>query len=36
MNIHKNFLSEKDFKEIEQKIMSAQMPWYFNEGFNII
>ena len=36
MNIHKNFLSEKDFKEIEQKIMSAQMPWYFNEGVNNI
>lgn len=31
MKIYKNFLSKKDFKNIESIILSDQMPWYFND-----
>lgn len=32
MIIYKNFLSKKEFKELEDKIMSAHMPWYYNDS----
>ena len=32
MNIYKNFLNEKDFKQIESFMMSPNMPWFFNDG----
>ncbi len=32
MNIYKNFLDKKDFKNIQSQIMSDYMPWYFNNG----
>jgi len=34
MNIYKNFLSTKEFSKVKEKIMSDQMPWYFNDGVN--
>jgi hypothetical protein len=36
MNIYKNFLDTKIFTQIKEKIMSDQMPWYFNDGVNKI
>ena len=34
MNIYKNFLDKKDFKNLKDKIMGEYMPWFFNEGVN--
>ncbi len=34
MNIYKNFLDKKDFKNLKDKIMGDYMPWYFNDGVN--
>tara|TARA_R100000664_G_C2742867_1_gene131081 strand:+ start:550 stop:1026 length:477 start_codon:yes stop_codon:yes gene_type:complete len=34
MNIYKNFLDKKDFKNLKDKIMGDYMPWFFNEGVN--
>tara|TARA_R100000781_G_C3984271_1_gene94641 strand:+ start:41 stop:523 length:483 start_codon:yes stop_codon:yes gene_type:complete len=36
MNIYKNFLDKKTFTNSKEKIMSDQMPWYFNDGVNKI
>jgi len=36
MNIYKNFLDKKEFAKVKEKIMSANFPWYFNDGINKI
>ena len=32
MNIYKNFLSKKEFKQLEDRIMGDNMPWYYNDS----
>tara|TARA_R100001463_G_scaffold1691_1_gene7395 strand:- start:288 stop:773 length:486 start_codon:yes stop_codon:yes gene_type:complete len=32
MNIYKNFLSKNEFKELEDRVMGDNMPWYFNDS----
>ena len=32
MNIYKNFLSKKEFKQLEDRIMGDNMPWYYYDG----
>ena len=34
INIKNNFLEEKYFEEIQKIIISADTPWYFNQGVN--
>ena len=34
MEVIQNFLDKKTFTNIKEKIMSDQMPWYFNDGVN--
>ena len=34
MNIYKNFLSNSEFKKLKSKMMSSNMPWFFNDGIN--
>tara|TARA_R100000655_G_scaffold1_2_gene6 strand:+ start:702 stop:1031 length:330 start_codon:yes stop_codon:yes gene_type:complete len=34
MNIYKKFLSNLEFKKLKSKMMSSNMPWFFNDGVN--
>ena len=36
MNIYKNFLSKKTFKNLKDTMMSDYFPWYFNDCVNSI
>ena len=36
MNLYKNFLSKNDFDNLETFIMNDYMPWYYNDGLNVI
>ena len=34
MNIYKKFLSDKDFKKIQDHMLGYDMPWYCSDGVN--